>query len=68
MKRREISVETLKKLGKLLAFIGESEQRIEVTRQACCRLNSFEPYAAFQRVDRAGKGYITPKDVKCYMR
>jgi hypothetical protein len=32
MQRREISIQTVKKLGKLLAFIGESEQRNEFSR------------------------------------
>ena len=28
-----------------------------------CKAESFEPYAAFQRIDRSGKGYITSKDI-----
>jgi len=71
MQRKELyqlSLETKKKLGKLLAFIGESEQKIEFARQNLCRLSSFEPYAAFQRLDRSGKGHITAKDVANFMR
>jgi len=50
MQRKEfyqLSLETKQKLGKLLAFIGESEQKIEFCRQNLCRLTAFEPYAAF---------------------
>lgn len=61
-------MQTLKKLGKLLAFIGESEQRVEFARQQLCKLRSFEPYAAFQRLDRSAKGYVTPRDLANFMR
>lgn len=68
MKRREISAATLKKLGKLLAFIGENEQRLEFARQNLCKLREFEPYAAFQRLDRAGKGFVVAKDIANFLR
>lgn len=59
---------TVKKLGKLLAFVGESEQRTEFSRQNLCKLKSFEPYAAFQRIDRSGKGFVSAKDLASFMR
>ena len=61
-------MQTVKKLGKLLAFTGESEQRVEFMRQNLCKLRSFEPYAAFQRLDRTGKGFVTSKDISSFMR
>ena len=33
-----------------------------------CKLSNFEPYAAFQRIDRGAKGHITARDVEKYMR
>ena len=42
-----MSLETKKKLARLLAYIGESEQFIEFYRQNLSKLASFEPYAAF---------------------
>jgi len=33
--------------------IGETELKIEFNRQNLCKINAFEPYAAFQRIDRA---------------
>jgi hypothetical protein len=33
-----------------------------------CKAESFEPYAAFQRIDRAGKGYISSKDIFSYAK
>ena len=58
MQRKQSSIETKQKLAKLLAFIGEQEQHIEFARQNLCKLTAFEPYAAFQRIDRSGKGLI----------
>jgi hypothetical protein len=71
MQRKELyqlSLETKQKLGKLLAFIGESEQQIEFSRQNLCRLTAFEPYSAFQRLDRSGKGQLSSKDLANFMR
>ena len=42
----------LKKLSKILVYIGETELQIEFARQNLCKASSFEPYAAFQRIDR----------------
>ena len=68
MQPKNMSIGTKKKLAKLLTYTGESEQRIEFCRQNLCKAQSFEPYAAFQRLDRAGKGYITPRDFGNFMR
>jgi hypothetical protein len=57
-----------KKLAKLLIHVGETEMQIELARQHLCKAPSFEPYAAFQRIDRAGKGYLSPKDFLHYMK
>ena len=56
------------KMGKLLAFVGESEQKIEYQRQKLCKICSFEPYATFQRIDRASKGYVTPRDLSNFLK
>jgi hypothetical protein len=37
MQRKDISIQTKKKLGKLLTHTGESEQRIEFSRQNLCK-------------------------------
>ena len=63
-----VSMITKKKLAKLLIHIGEQEMQIEFARQHLCKAPSFEPYAAFQRIDRSGKGYISPKDLLNYSR
>ena len=66
--KQEVSLVTKKKLAKLLIHTGEMEMRIEFSRQNLCKAPSFEPYASFQRIDRAGKGYISAKDITNYMR
>ena len=49
-------------------YVGETEMQIEFARQNLCKAQNFEPYAAFQRVDREDKGYILAKDVYRYMK
>ena len=68
MQGKNLNIATKKKLAKLLTHTGESEQQIEFSRQNLCKAKSFEPYAAFQRLDRSGKGYITPRDFANFMR
>ena len=58
----------LRKLVKLFVYIGETEMQIEFARQNLCKAANFEPYAAFQRVDRDDKGYILARDVYRYMK
>ena len=43
--------------------IGETELKIEFNRQNLCKINAFEPYAAFQRIDRMQKGFIDYRDI-----
>jgi hypothetical protein len=68
MNKRVVSIETIHKVGALLLFTGQIEQEIELTRQRLCKAIMFEPYAAFQRLDRGGKGYITAPDFLKFMR
>ena len=47
MERKELSIDTKKKCGKLLMYTGEAEGRVEFSRQNLCKTQSFEPYASF---------------------
>ena len=58
-----LSLSTKKKLMILLNEIGEKEKNLEVLRQILCEQSEFEPYAAFRRIDRSRKGFITSSDV-----
>ena len=66
--KSQISQQTRKKLGSLLVLIGETEMQIEFGRQNLCKTPSFEPYAAFQRIDRNGQGYITARDLLSFVK
>ena len=57
-----------KKLAKLFMLVGENELKIEFARQNLCKAPAFEPYAAFQRIDRANKGYLDVNDLIRYMK
>ncbi len=65
---QEVSLATKKRLAKLLIHTGENEMYIEFGRQSLCKATAFEPYASFQRIDRGGKGYISPKDLMNFMK
>lgn len=68
MNKKDISLTTKQKLGKLFAITGETEQSLEIARQNLCKYSSFEPYASFQRLDRLSKGYITSRDLLNFMK
>lgn len=57
------NTETRQKLVNLLLDIAEGERQIEVLRQILCELKEFEPYAAFQRIDRSRKNSLTVTDI-----
>ncbi len=51
----------------LLISISDEEKNIEILRQVLSEQTLFEPYAAFQRLDRNHQGYITSTDVLEYL-
>ena len=50
--------ETQRLLRNLLLEIGRNEQKIELIRQKLASFDDFEPYVAFQRLDRNRNDYI----------
>lgn len=66
--KKDVSMATKKRLGKLFMCIGEQEQSIEISRQILCNCPEFEPYSSFKRLDRHGKGYITYNDLLDFSR
>lgn len=58
-----LSFASRQNLRDLLIEIGQEEKQLEVLRQILCEQYDFEPYAAFRRIDRSRKGYITAIDV-----
>jgi len=62
------SVQTQYRLADLLKAIADGEKQIEITRQVLAEKSAFEPYAAFQRIDRNGNGFITSFELLDYLR
>ena len=62
-----ISSYTQQKLASLIMEIAKQEIHIEAARQTLCEQPLFEPYAAFQRLDRSHKGTLTDKNIYNYL-
>lgn len=58
-----MSYSTRHKLAQFLLELNEGERQIEIIRQILCEQEQFEPYAAFKRIDRLERGYLTARDL-----
>ena len=63
----EISSVVRSRLAALMITVAEEELSIERQRQSLARLQGFEPYSAFSRIDRENKGYICGKEIKEFL-
>ena len=63
-----LSYETERRLKDLLAAVGEGESRLEYKRQSLAQHYAFQPYDAFQRLDRDRNDYITPFELLNFLR
>ena len=63
-----LSQETKPVLADLLLTIAQFEQQIELKRQYLAMNENFEPYSAFQRLDRQGSGFLTSREFLSYLR
>jgi Ca2+-binding EF-hand superfamily protein len=57
------SFNSAQRLRDTLSEIGKQEKQLEVLRQILCEQPEFEPYAAFRRIDRMRRGFITNIDI-----
>ena len=64
---QELPSEVKTRLATMMLNIAEEEARLESQRNKLCVQNLFEPYSAFSRIDRDGKGFITARDVGKYL-
>jgi Ca2+-binding EF-hand superfamily protein len=48
--------------------MADEEIGIEKLRQSLASTMEFEPYAAFQRIDREGQGYLNSKKICKYLK
>ena len=63
-----MSVETKYFIKELLVSIGIGEIEIEKQRWELGKIVGFEPYAAFQRIDRHRSGYIDWSDILTFLK
>lgn len=63
-----LSVETCALLRSLLIAIAEGEMSIEKQRKILGKLVKYEPYCAFQRIDRRRTGFIDSMDILTFLR
>ena len=55
-------------LADLLVTMSKYEQKIELKRQYLATNENFEPYSAFQRLDRNESGFLSSKEFLNYIR
>ena len=63
-----LSLQTQKKLKKLLYFIAKQEQQNELQRQFLASNENVEPYSLFQRIDRNEDSFVTSVDLLNFLR
>lgn len=63
-----LSVETKYFLKELFVAIGAGEIDIEKQRWDVGKIINFEPYSAFQRIDRQRVGFIDSNDLLCFLK
>ena len=67
-KSQELSIDTKKKLARLLVHIGEAEARAEFARQTLCKTQDFELVEAFKRIDKESTGELSCNEISLFMR
>ena len=60
--------ETLRILKTLLLEVGHQEQKIELIRQRLAAMDNFEPYVAFQRIDRNRNEFVVAEEIMDFLR
>ena len=63
-----LGIESQYKLKDFLRAIADKELQIEGERQRLANIESFEPYAAFCRVNRRGDKRVTAAEIVNYLR
>lgn len=63
-----LGIESQYKLRDFFVGIAEEELIVERQRQLLAKMSEFEPYAAFQRVNRKGDNRITALEIYSFLR
>ena len=62
-----LSYETKSKLANFFSTLLEGERQLELMRQILCEHREFEPHAAFSRIDRLRRGFLTATDINRFL-
>jgi Ca2+-binding protein (EF-Hand superfamily) len=62
-----LSTSGRQRLKTLFIEISKHEQQLEVLREILGEQYEFEPYAAFRRLDRKRKGFVTANDIREFL-
>jgi Ca2+-binding EF-hand superfamily protein len=63
-----LTYETQRILKNLILEIGRGEMKLELIRQKLASFEDFEPYVAFQRVDRNRNDYIASEEILDFLK
>jgi hypothetical protein len=63
-----LSIETETRMVRLFNKLAEAEKSVEVNRKLLAEISDFDPYLAFKRIDRDGKGYIDAIDIVNFLK
>lgn len=63
-----LGIDTQYKVKEFFQAIAEAELQVERQRQVLATLADFEPYAAFQRVNRNGDDIITALEIYSFLK
>lgn len=63
-----LSDQTVDILKAFFIAVADHELTIEKQRQYLARLEEFEPYATFVRLDRNNNGYLTAHEIASFLR
>ena len=63
-----LSLETEARLVRLLMAIAHEELILDTLRENLIEIPEFEPYAAFQYLDKESHGFLTAHDLKSFLQ
>ena len=63
-----LSYETERRLKDYLVAVGDGESRLEFKRQTLAQHYAFQPYDAFQRLDRDRNSYVSSYELSTFLR
>lgn len=60
--------EIIKRILDFLTNLARTEKKIDLLREKLCKLEAFEPYSSFKRLDRDNKNFINFSDIRIFLK